>query len=48
MHIEAFLQVLPIMVKGMVGVFVVMLVICGALVLLRHIPPQSQEDDTES
>ena len=35
MHVDAFLQTLPIMAKGMAGIFLVTAVIIAAVLLLR-------------
>ncbi len=42
MNLELFLYTLPIMAKGMLGIFLVSLVIIGAVVLLNRLTAPRQ------
>ena len=44
MNVELFLQTLPIMAKGMAGIFIVTGAIILAMVLLNKITPSDKDD----
>jgi len=44
MNFEMFLETLPIMAKGMLGIFIVTGAIIIAMILLNKIPSKKQEE----
>ena len=48
MNVELFLATLPIMAKGMAGIFIVTLVIIGLIMLMNHFTASTNKDKKQS
>ncbi len=47
MRVDLFLQSLPLMGKGMLGIFIVTLVIIGCIALLNYLTAPKKKDPSE-
>ncbi|MDL2217150.1 hypothetical protein LJC27_00650 [Christensenellaceae bacterium OttesenSCG-928-M15] len=47
MHVQAFIDALPLMGKGMLGVFAVIAILYAAIVLLRQFGSKKQDSDEQ-